>query len=422
MTEEDKQLKIVEKNDTTPRWSWTTKLTIGLIMGALGLLLLVRFQNFIGPLLTSFLIAYLFQPLAKLLNKYVHIGWRTSVTIVYLLFALILIGLITWGGVAIVTQFQNLITFIQENLPKIPQFFDELAQNDITFGPIVIDTSPYNWEEITAQIVGAIQPILSTAGGLMGKLLSGSANIIFWFFVTYLVSFFFLSESNISQGGLTRINIPGYVDDMNRMSQEISRILSSFIRGELIVVMIATIVFSIYLGAMGLNFFFGLALIAGLGRFIPYVGAWIGWISFGLVALLQPSNIFGLLPIWYAVLVVGIALVIDTTMDNVLVPKVMGNALKVHPAAILLAALILANLVGVIGIILAAPVLAIIQLLVKYMISKMADKDPWEGLEYVEYKEPPKWILFIQNFWHKFIAWVRALFSKRKGPPRSDEV
>ena len=405
----------------TTRWSWTTKLTIGLILGALGLLLVVRFQNFIGPLLTSFLIAYHFQPLAKLLNKYVRIGWRTSVLIVYLLFALILIGLITWGGVTIVTQFQNLISFIQENLPKIPQFFDELAQNDLVIGPIVIDTSPYNWEEITAQIVGAIQPILTTAGGLMGKLLSGSANIIFWFFVTYLVSFFFLSESNITQGGLTRINIPGYVDDMNRMSQEISRILSSFIRGELLVVLIAILIFSVYLGAMGLNFFFGLALIAGLGRFIPYLGAWISWISFGLVALLQPSNIFNLLPIWYAVLVVGIALVIDTTLDNLLVPKVMGNALKVHPAAVLLAALILANLVGVIGIILAAPVYAILQLLLKYLIAKMADKDPWQSLQYVEDKVPPKWLAYLQKLWRRFCVWVRKQFAKRKGQANSDQ-
>ena len=236
----------------------------------------------------------------------------------------------------------------------------------------------------------------------MGKLLSGSANVLFWFFITYLVSFFFLSETKGSRQGLMNINIPGYKEDMDRMSTEISRIWSSFIRGELIVVGTAILIYTFYLGGMGVNFFFGLAVVAGLGRFIPYLGAWISWISFGLVALLQASNPFGLQAGWYALLVVGIALVIDNILDNILVPKVMGNALRVHPAAILIAALVAANLVGIIGIILAAPVFATLQLLVKYLIAKMADKDPWVGLSYVEDKQPPQWVTFLRKTNEKF--------------------
>jgi len=48
------------KNKKSPQWNWTTKLIVGLILAALGLILVVRFQAFIGPLLTAFLIAYLF--------------------------------------------------------------------------------------------------------------------------------------------------------------------------------------------------------------------------------------------------------------------------------------------------------------------------------------------------------------------------
>ena len=210
------------------------------------------------------------------------------------------------------------------------------------------------------------------------------------------------------------INIPGYKEDMDRMSTEISRIWSSFIRGELIVVSTAILIYTFYLGGMGVNFFFGLAVVAGLGRFIPYLGAWISWISFGLVALLQASNPFGLQAGWYALLVVGIALVIDNILDNILVPKVMGNALRVHPAAILIAALVAANLVGIIGIILAAPVFATLQLLVKYLIAKMADKDPWVGLSYVEDKQPPQWVTFLRKTNEKFKAWLHAKLVERK--------
>ena len=61
--ESNPQLQKAPQNKKSPQWTWTTKLIVGMILAALGLILVVRFQAFIGPLLTAFLIAYLFQPL-----------------------------------------------------------------------------------------------------------------------------------------------------------------------------------------------------------------------------------------------------------------------------------------------------------------------------------------------------------------------
>jgi predicted PurR-regulated permease PerM len=422
MTELDNQPPKKESAGNSPRWGWTTKLIVGLVLAALGLILLVRFQEFIGPLLAAFIIAYLFYPLANGLRKFLHLRWRGSVFIIYVLFALILIGLIAWGGVALIEQVQNLITFIQNNINKLPGLIEEFSHRTFTIGLLEIDLTGLNWDSITSEIIGAIQPILGSAGSLVGKLVSGGANLIFWFFVTYLVSFFMLSETEGVQGRLMRIDIPSYHEDMERMGKELSRIWNAFIRGELIVVAAAIVIFTIFLGSMGVNYFFGLALVAGLGRFIPYIGAWISWISFGLVALLQPATPFGLSGGWYALIVVALALVIDNILDNILVPKVMGNALKVHPAAILIAALIGANLLGLIGVVLAAPVFASLQLLLRYVLAKMVDKDPWDRLEYREPPKQPRWLGFSKKFWKKIKAWFQKKFPgmfKKKVSSRS---
>ncbi len=405
--ESDPLSENIPETPNSPKWNWTAKLIVGLILAAIGLLLIVRFQNFIGPLLTSFIIAYLFHPIARVLNKRLHINWRLAVLIVYIFFLLVILGLITWGGVALIEQVQNLIKFISENLNKIPEFIDQIAATKLTIGPFEIDTPSLEWDRITSEIIGMIQPILGSAGSLVGKLLSGGANMVFWFLIIYLVSFFFTSESQSSQGSLLRLNMPGYKEDMDRMSKELSNIFSAFFRGQLIVVGISIAVFTIYLGAMGVNFYFGLALIAGLGRFVPYIGAWAGWISFGLVALLQGSNPFNLMAGWYTLIVVGIAVVIDSIMDNILTPKVMGNALKVPPAAILLAALIGAELLGLIGVILAAPVYASIQLIVRYVLAKMMDRNPWENLKYREPPKQPRWMKFFSKIFKKIGAWFK---------------
>ena len=55
----------------------------------------------------------------------------------------------------------------------------------------------------------------------------------------------------------------------------------------------------------------------------------------------------------------------------------MANTLKVHPAFVLIAAIIAANLIGILGVIVAAPLLATLQLVGRYTMRKLLDEDPW---------------------------------------------
>jgi predicted PurR-regulated permease PerM len=134
------------------------------------------------------------------------------------------------------------------------------------------------------------------------------------------------------------------------------------------------------LGALGVNFYYGLAFIAGLARFVPYVGPAVAWTTYGLVSLFQGTTIFGLDPLGYVILVIGISWFTDIILDNFVVPRLMGDALKVHPAAVLVAVIISASLFGFIGVLLAAPVLATVKLIGQYVFFKLFDLDPWEKI------------------------------------------
>ena len=139
-------------------------------------------------------------------------------------------------------------------------------------------------------------------------------------------------------------------------------------------------IYIILLGALGVNFYYGLAFIAGLARFVPYVGPAVAWTTYGLVALFQGTTIFGLDPLGYVILVIAISWFTDLILDNFVVPRLMGDALKVHPAAVLVAVIISASLFGFIGVLLAAPVLATVKLIGQYVFFKLFDLDPWEKI------------------------------------------
>lgn len=371
----------------SPRWSSTTKLVVALTLVALLAGLLMRFRQVIGPLLMAFLIAYLLYPVVRFLNRRLHLPWRLASTLLFVLIILLFVGLLTLGGLAVFEQVQSLINFLQAQVRTLPQVLQNLTAHPIEIGPFRFDFSTVAVTDLANQLLGIVQPLLARLGNLVGAFAAGAATAIGWTFFALLVAYFILADAENARQQFLNLQIPGYAEDLQRLSIELGRIWNAFLRGQLVIFTITVLIYIILLGVLGVKFYFGLALLAGLARFIPYVGPAVAWITYGLVAFLQGSTLFGLLPISYALLVIGCAWITDVIMDNLVVPRLMGEALRVHPAAVMVAAIISANLFGIIGVVLAAPVLASLKLLLTYTLRKLFDLDPWEGLEIVP---PPR--------------------------------
>lgn len=415
MLSDKRSIKETEGTTGSPKWDWPTKLVVGLTLVAISIWLLVQFQNFLGLLFSALILSYFLHPVASFLHNKIKLPWRLAVTIIYLLLVLILLGLLTWGGITLVEQIQNLIRFIENNINRLPALVEEITTQTFQIGPFTISPLRFDWEQITNQVVSAIQPILGRLGSIVGSVAAGAANIFTWIALILLISYFLVVESEGIPGQLLKIRIQGYEADIDRMGKELSRVWKGFIRGEILVVVLSLFIYSVSLGILGLQFFFGLAAIAAFGQLIPYVGAWATWISFGLVALLQANAPFNLPSGIYMLIVLGVGVVINTVIDNILRTKVMAENLRVHPALVLLGALIGVQIFGFIGIIVAAPIMASLKLFLHYIIRKMSDQDPWKDLDLREPQETPKWMQFFKGKWQVFRKWLADLIKKFKG-------
>jgi predicted PurR-regulated permease PerM len=409
-----RSIKETDGTTSSPKWNWPTKMLVGLTLIAASIWLLVQFQNFLGLLFSALILSYFLHPVASFLHNKIKLPWRLTVTIIYLLLVLILLGLLTWGGITLVEQIQNLIRFIENNINRLPALVEEITTQTFQIGPFTISPLRFDWEQITNQVVSAIQPILGRLGSIVGSVAAGAANIFTWIALILLISYFLVVESEGIPGQLLKIRIQGYEADIDRMGKELSRVWKGFIRGEILVVVLSLFIYSVSLGILGLQFFFGLAAIAAFGQLIPYVGAWATWISFGLVALLQANAPFNLPSGIYMLIVLGVGVVINTIIDNILRTKVMAENLRVHPALVLLGALIGVQIFGFIGIIVAAPIMASLKLFLHYIIRKMSDQDPWKDLDLREPQETPKWMQFFKGKWQSFRKWLTDLIKNSK--------
>jgi len=387
----------------SPSWSSTTKLVIGLTFVAIFTALLVYFRTIIGPLLLAVILAYALHPLAARINRATNLNWRWSVNLIYLVLVIIVLGLLTASGFAIVQQLQSLISVVNNFTRTLPELVAQISQQTYTFGPFEFSLKQYDLQSLTNQVLGTLQPLLGRVGTLVGTFATGAFSTLGWGFFVLLISYFLLAESGKVSSDLIRIDIPGYSTDIRRLGNELVTIWNVFLRGQLVMFLLATIIYTILMTGLGLRYSLAIAILAGIARFIPYIGPLVVWIVTALVALLQGQNYFGLQAWQYAALVLITALIIDQILDNVVNPRFMGHRLGVHPAAVLVAALVAANLIGLVGVVLAAPVLASMVLLGRYFSRKMLDLDPWPATtQPVKPMEYP-WVRLI----HRLRAWLR---------------
>jgi predicted PurR-regulated permease PerM len=220
-----------------------------------------------------------------------------------------------------------------------------------------------------------------------------------WGLFVLVIAYFLLARTGEVTDELIQLDIPGYNDDIRRMGVEFRRIWNVFLRGQMVIFMLAIFLYSILLTTLGVRYSLGIAILAGVARFIPYVGPFIIWIITALVAFFQGYNYFGMEPWAYAILVVVLCLVLDAVLDNLVVPKFHGDTLGLHPAAVLVAALVALRLIGFVGLVLAAPVLASLVLVSRYFIRKLLDQDTWPPSDDELQGNDIPWIEFITRLW-----------------------
>ena len=391
----------------SPSWSTTTKLIIGLTLVALFAGIFLYYRSIVSLMIMASIITYLFQPMVLYLTERTRMSWRLSATVIFLVFVILLIGLVTGAGLAIAQQLIGLVSFLQDFTEDLPQLAEDMTSYLEQFG--VGDL--INLNDLANQLLETIRPLLGQAGGIVGSIATGAATGIGRTFFMVLVSYFMLSESQ-RVGNFSIIQIPQYDYDFRRMSRQLRLVWDSFFRGQIIIFVMIFFVYLLVFSSLGVRYSVALAALTGLAVFIPYVGIWVTVIVLVLVTFFQPDNYFGMLNWQYSAMILAITLVINFTFDNYITPRFFGRTLDIHPAAVLVAALFMASLLGLIGIFLAAPVVATIKLVGIYVFRKMVDLDPWPDPE--EDNKP------VEYPWYRWSRQIKAWFQNQRSRKKEE--
>ncbi len=361
----------------SPPWQPGTRLVSGVLLVLLAGLLFFRLRTLFVPLFLAMLLAYVLHPLVVALSRHRRVSRGLAVFTVYLGLLLITAGTTTGIGIAISQQLIGLVEDLRQLSVQIPNQLEALNQLQFKLGPWVLDFSQANLQPVIQALASVIRPALSQTGALLASVAGVTASVVGWMLAVLVMAYYLLLDYGSLEDALLEMVPPPYRPDFQRLTQETGRVWQSFLRGQLILALVIGVVVAPVLAVLGVRFALVLGLIAGLLEFVPMFGPFIAGAIAVLVALFQGSNWWGLEPWVFALIVLGVFVFIQQVENNVLVPRIIGQSLNMHPLLVLLSALAGSILAGMLGILLAAPTVATLRLWLGYVYRKTVDLQSW---------------------------------------------
>ncbi len=402
----------INQSHQSPPWGRTTKVVVALIVLILAALLAQRFQALIGQIIGAAILAYILNPIIVLLDRRTRLNRGAVLGIVYLLFAVGVIGGLIALGVAAFQQVTAFIELVPDLIERVVNIFQDLTNRTepIVFLTYKIDPSIIPWDAITNQLVGFVEPILSQGGQIISSLAATTVGWLGALFFIFMVSIYVAYEIPSLGSYISRFaQTPGYQQDAERLTRDFGRIWSAYLRGQVILGFVIFIVVWLGLTALGVQNALALGLLAGLLEFIPTLGPLVSAAVAVIVALVQPMNYMGLPGFQYAMVVLALMFIIQQLENTILVPRIVGESLNLNPLIVIVGVFMGGSLAGVLGAVLAAPVVATIKLLGSYAWRKMFDLPPFPQPEEERPSSPS-----LQERSSKLLNRVKKLVNRRK--------
>jgi len=220
-----------------------------------------------------------------------------------------------------------------------------------------------------AQLIDWLRGHWQQAGGMasvfFNSLSRSGAAVALWAVNLALIpvlTFYFLRDWDALVARITALIPRNHLATVSRLAHEASDSLGAFLRGQLLVMLAQGTIYALGMTLVGLRLGLLIGLIAGLVSFIPYLGAVLGIVLALMAAIMQQGGLD-----WPLILLVSSVFAIGQLAESyLLTPRLVGDKIGLHPVAVIFAVMAGGSLFGFLGLLLALPVAAIANVVLRY--------------------------------------------------------
>lgn len=226
-------------------------------------------------------------------------------------------------------------------------------------------------------IFDSITSAFSVSYGIAVSLVGTVFSVLVGFFFMFISSIYLSADAGKLYTAVFSYVPEVYQEEFNTLLSRLNVIWRSFLRGQFTLMLIIGVVVWVGGTAIGLPGAFALGVIAGLLEIVPNLGPIIAAIPAVIVALIQGSNVLPVSHFTFAIIIIIFYIMVQGIENYFIVPRVLGDAVKIHPLVVIFGVLVGASVWGILGALLAAPVIASGKQIVSYLLYKIIDQEPF---------------------------------------------
>lgn len=329
---------------------------LGIVLLVGGVLYTMNFlSSVLLPFFVAWLLAYLMYPIVKFVQYKLHVPTRALSIIVALVFVLGVIGGVFYLIIPpMIDQFEKLGDIVMQYVKQGTngESFQAVVQQWLHDNRQVIE-QVFKRKDVSDAIKSAMPKLFSVLGQTANVIISIVASLI-----TLLYMFFILLDYEYLSSSWIKIFPKKVRPFWQSLMKDVERELNSYIRGQSLVALIMGILFCIGFTIIDFPMAIGLGILIGIMDLVPYLHTF-ALIPTAFLALLKAADTG---QNFWVILASAVAVfcIVQVIIDMVVTPKVMGKAMGLNPAILLLALSVWGTLLGFIGLIVALPLTTIL--------------------------------------------------------------
>ena len=327
---------------------------IGLLIAAI-FCLINYLSSVLIPFFVAWLLAYLLYPIVKFVENKLHVRIRALSIIITMIFVVSVVSLIVYLIIPpMIDQFQKLYIILSHWVHETTHTnsISEWLSQVLTENHQRIEAF-FKSPDFTATLKSTAPKFFNVLSQTASIILSIVASLI-----TLLYMFFILMDYEYLTANWIRIFPPKVRPFWNELMNDVERELNNYIRGQSAVAACMGVMFCVGFSLLDFPMAIGLGILIGIMDLVPYLHTF-ALIPTAFLAMLKAADtgqnfwvIFGL--------AVGLFAVVQIITDMIVTPKIMGKAMGLNPAVLLLSLSVWGTILGFIGLIVALPLTTII--------------------------------------------------------------
>ncbi len=324
------------------------------------------------PLITAALIAYFLSPAINFFVVRFRLRKKTAANLVYFLSLALFIGLLVSAVPLLYDELQSVTSDLTLALSELETSLQT---------PIVIGNLPFQF----GALIPAIRQTLSTMAipnpqSALYFLQTTSRNFL-WMLVIVVTAYYLMTDWEKFRAKMFSLAPQGEQADLEHLYRDIRAVWMGYLRGQIRLIFILALLYSIAWFAIGLPGALALGMLAGLLNLLPEIGPFAVAALATIIAFIEGSTYIPVSNFWFAVITLGLYLLLNNFKTIWLQPRILGHSVFLHEGVVFVAIIAAIVLQGVLGVLIIVPLLATFVVLGRYIRRRLMGMPPFEDEE-----------------------------------------